>query len=247
LKYAVYTITYKVNSRFKANGYITLTFPATVTLSSAPTVAYTLTYPNATVTSSQTITPTSTVTNSSTVITFNFSNVVTVDLSSAVTFTISATSILNYLSFKPIYPQISTYTSDGYLIEYSAAGALTLTNTVEDTSLSVASTTSTRINGKSTTYTVQLTSPTALASGSLITVELQQTNNVNTQMYLTNSVSCQVGGAAATCAADSVNTRMVKITTPAVINANSALIVSVSNIMLSRSFDQPGSIYFRLF
>lgn len=66
-------------------------------------------------------------------------------------------------------------------------------------------------------------------------------------MYLSSSVSCQVGGVAASCTADSVNTRMLKITTAAVISANSAFIVSISNIILSRSFDQPGSIYFRLF
>jgi hypothetical protein len=85
-----------------------------------------------------------------------------------------------------------------------------------------------------------------VAAGNLITAELQLTSNVNTQMYLASSLACQIGGVTVVCSADAVNTLMVKITTAA-ISANTAVIVSISGIILSRSLDQPGSIFFRLF
>jgi len=116
LQYAVYTVSYTVNSKFKANGYIKLTLPAAVILSQSLTVTYTITYPNTTITTSQTLPTTSTLIGSNTVVIFNFSNLVTVDLSSGVLFTIIVNSIQNYPSFKPINPILSTYTSDNYLI-----------------------------------------------------------------------------------------------------------------------------------
>lgn len=174
LAYALYTITYKINSKFKANGYITISFPSSITLSSSSTSKYKLTYANGTSTADTVISVVAT-TNSTAgtnTLLFNFSNVITTDLASNTIMTFTIDSLQNYPSFKPINSQIKSFSNDGYAVEESTATALTLTNTVENTALVITSTTSTLMNGQSTTCTFQLTAPSTLASGSLITLEL---------------------------------------------------------------------------
>jgi uncharacterized NAD(P)/FAD-binding protein YdhS len=163
-----------VNSKFKAHGYITISFPSSITLGGSSSSKYRLTYANGTTTTDVVISTTATTntTASTNTLLYNFSNVITSDLAANTIVTITIDSLQNYPSFKPINSQIKSFSNDGYAVEESTSTALTITNTIENTALAVTSTTSTLMNGQSTTCTFQLTAPSSLASGSLITLEL---------------------------------------------------------------------------
>ena len=119
LQNAVYTITYKVTSRFKANGYITLTLPSDMTLSTGYTCTLIVTSTSNANSSSQNLPASSVISGSFNIITFNFSSVstVTTDQAAGTIFTITVTSIKNYYSFKTNYPLLKVYASDGSSIE----------------------------------------------------------------------------------------------------------------------------------
>lgn len=151
---------------------MTLSFPSSMILSSSISASYILTYLNNTNSTSTTLAPTSIVSGTNTIITLNFSNLVTSDISAGNIFTITINSIKNYKSFKTIYPQLTSYTNDGYGIEQSGLTDFPLTNTIQDTSLIVASTTTIRINGQPTNVSFQITPTSSLNVGDIITVQL---------------------------------------------------------------------------
>lgn len=115
LQNTVFTITYRVTSRFKANGYITLTLPSDMTLTAVPTCNVIVTSTSNLNSTSQALSITSVISGSFNIITFNFSTVSAVnsDQPAGTLFTITVTSIKNYYSFKPIYPLLKVYASDG--------------------------------------------------------------------------------------------------------------------------------------
>lgn len=119
LQNAVYTITYRVTSRFKAGGYITLTLPSDMTLATVTTCTVIVTSTSNLNSTSQTLPITSVLSGSFNIITFNFSSVsaVAADQPAGTVFTITVTSIKNYYSFKPVYPLLKVYASDGSSIE----------------------------------------------------------------------------------------------------------------------------------
>lgn len=129
MQYAVYNIKYVVTSKFNANGYLTISFPTYMIMSSPSVCNFTVQSTTNVTTSSQTIIPTAT-TASTYLLTFNFSSLITTDLAAGTTITITITSLRNYYSFKPVYSQLITYSSDGYAVEQSGATDVQLTNTV---------------------------------------------------------------------------------------------------------------------
>jgi hypothetical protein len=245
MQYSLYTITYVVTSKFKANGYLTVSFSSYMVLSTSNLCSFTVKYTNNLTVAPQTIIPTSVIT-STNLLTFNFSSLIISDLSAGTIITITINSLRNYYSFKTINSQMTTYSNDGSLIEQSGATDVGLTNTVEDTSLSVSSTTATRINGNPTTATFQITPPSVMNINDVISTELENTGNSNTQMYYSSAPTCTVSGAGS-CAIDSSNSKLLKTSLGSALTASTAYTISISSIILSRSFDQPGKIYFRTF
>lgn len=126
-------------------------------------------------------------------------------------------------------------------------GDITLTNTIEDTSLVASLTTSARMNGNPTNCTFSITSPSNMISGDAISITLQSTNNINTQMYYSSNPSCVVAGTTASCSIDSSSTYLLSVTLGTSLTASTASTLSIANVIFSRSFDQPGLIYFRTF
>jgi hypothetical protein len=129
MQYTVYSIKYVVTSKFKANGYLTVSFPTYMVLSSSNVCNFTVKYTTNATTSTQTIIPTAT-TSSTYLLTFNFSSFITTDLAAGCIITITITSLRNYYSFKPVNSQLITYSNDGYAVEQSGATDVQLTNTV---------------------------------------------------------------------------------------------------------------------
>jgi hypothetical protein len=119
LQNTVFTITYRVTSRFKANGYITLTLPSDMTLTAVTTCTVIVTSTSNANSTSQTLPISSVVSGSLNIITFNFSTVsaVAADQPAGTLFTITVSSIKNYYSFKAVYPLLKVYASDGSSIE----------------------------------------------------------------------------------------------------------------------------------
>ena len=76
----------------------------------------------------------------------------------------------------------------------------------------------------------------------MISIELVQTNNSNTQLLYSSIVTCRVNNINVACSKDSSNSRLLYITVGSNITVNSNLSVSVTNITLTRSMDTPGSI-----
>jgi len=174
----VYTFTYRVYTTFPANGYIIISMPSSMVLSSGATATYVLSTGGA----STTVSMTSTIISGTTKITLNFNGLITSTLSSGTIFTITITSIRNYYSFKPVNLQMISYTSDNFAIEQSDSAAVTFTNTVTDTSMVVGATNSNTTNGNTIAYSFSMTSPVALASTDQVQIELSTTNNINTQL-----------------------------------------------------------------
>ena len=114
-----------------------------MTLSNRATASYVLSTTN----SNLTVSMTSSTSLSQTSITLNFNGLVTSTLATGTVFTITISNILNYYSYKPINIQLTSYTSDNFAIEQSDATAVTLTNTVADTSLVVGTSNSATVNG----------------------------------------------------------------------------------------------------
>lgn len=201
MQYSLYTITYAVTTKFKSGGSIAISFPSYMTLSPSNTCTFTVTDASTSVTTaSQTITPTSTISGSLNIITFSFATSVTTTLNAGSVFTIVINSLRNYYSFKPITPQLTTYSSDTFMIEQSTSGDVTLTNSIEDTTLSVSSTTATpRINGNPTNCTFSITSPSNMVAGDVISATIESASSVNTQMYFSTSPTCLVAGTASSC------------------------------------------------
>ena len=168
MQYAVYKISYKVTSRFKANGYATITFPSYMVLSSSNICKFNITLVSGPITADQNIIPTVTTSSGNNVFTFNFSSLIISDLPANTIITITISSLRNYYSLKPVYSQMTTYASDGSGIEQSGSTDVPITNTLEDTTLSILSTTSSRMNGNPTTCTYQITVPSAMAAGDAI-------------------------------------------------------------------------------
>lgn len=172
MQYSTYYITYTVTSKFKANGYITVTLPAYCILSSSFLSTFAIKQTNNLTVSSQTVTPSSVVGSISNVLTFNFSSLINSDLPAGTIITINLTSIRNYYSFKTVYAQMATFSSDASAIEQSGSTDVQLTNTAEDTTMTVTSGTTTRINGNPTTSTYQIKPTSPMVSGDVISTEL---------------------------------------------------------------------------
>jgi hypothetical protein len=81
-------------------------------------------------------------------------------------------SVRNYYSLKPINAQLTTYANDGFLIEQSTLTDVTLTNTLEDTTLTLTSTTNNRKNGNPTNSTFTFTPQSSMAVNDIISLEL---------------------------------------------------------------------------
>lgn len=185
--------------------------------------------------------PVSATTNTSyTTLTLTFSNSATI-LANTV-FTITVTNILNYYSFKPINIQIITYTSDGFAIEQSTSGAVSISNSISDNALVASDSNTNTINGNTISYVFTVKSTSILNPTDLISIELLVTNNVNTQLLYSSSVTCKVNSVTVTCTKDLSNTKLLYVTVGALYSANSVLSVTVSSIVLTRSMDPPGSI-----
>lgn len=75
-----------------------------------------------------------------------------------------------------------------------------------------------------------------MISGDVISVTLQSTNNVNTQMYYSSSPNCLVGGTASSCSIDSSSIYLLNVTLATTLVASTAYTFSIANIILSRSF-----------
>jgi hypothetical protein len=129
MQFAVYNIRYVVTSRFRANGYLTISFPTYMILSPSNACNFTVRLPNNSTTASQTIIPTAT-TGSTYLLTFNFSSLITTDLAAGSIITITITSLRNYYSLRPVSSQLITYANDGFAVEQSGANDVQLTNTV---------------------------------------------------------------------------------------------------------------------
>ncbi len=101
------------------NGYITLTVPAEVTLTSGFTCSLVVTNTSSAVSASLPLPTTSVISGTSNIITFNFTSIATVsaDQPAGTIFTIVITSLKNYYSFKPINAQLKVFAGDGSSIE----------------------------------------------------------------------------------------------------------------------------------
>jgi len=64
-------------------------------------------------------------------------------------------------------------------------------------------------------------------------------------MYLSSSLSCTVNNVGSNCSAST--NRLGKITFPSTLSNTSSHSISVSNLILSRSYEQPGLIYFKTY
>lgn len=103
------------------------------------------------------------------------------------------------------------------------------------------------MNGNPTTATFSITSPSTMNTNDVISAELQNTGQINTQMSYSSTLSCLVASTASSCSVVSSNSRLLYLTLATGLTATTTYAISISNIILSRSFDQPGSIYFRTF
>lgn len=238
LQYASYTFSYTVYTTFPANGIINLILPSNMLLSTSATATYTLSS-NPTSTS---VPVTSTTTLSATTIVLNFNGLITSTLSTGTVFTIIVSNIRNYYSYKPISIQLISYTSNSFAVEQSNSAAIALANSAPDTTLTAGVSTSNTVNGQSTSYTLTLVSPAALTSSDLISLELATTNNANTQLAYSTTVTCSVNSVSTNCSRDLSNTRLLLITTGSAITASTTATVTINNLILARSLDQPGNI-----
>lgn len=103
------------------------------------------------------------------------------------------------------------------------------------------------MNGNPTTATFTITTPSNMNTNDVISAELENTGKTNTQMSYSSTLSCIVASTAGSCAVDSSNSRLLYITLGTGMTATTNYGISISSIILSRSFDQPGKIYFRTF
>lgn len=105
--------------------------------------------------------------------------------------------------------------------------------------------TTTRINGNPTSLAFSITNPSKLASGDALTVELENTNNVHKQMYYSTSPTC--GGSTTGCTVDGTNSRLLTALTSTAITSATAFTMTITNVIMARSFEVPGRIYFRTY
>ena len=194
-----------------------------------------------------TLSMTSTSSLSQTSITLNFDTAVTTILPAGTVFTITISNIQNYFSFKPVNIQMVAFTSDNFAVEQSDAAAVTLVNTITDSSLVVGTSNTATLNGQTIIYNFTVTSPVDLTATDLISFEILTTNNINTQLAFTSSVSCAVGGTGTNCTKGVGNSNLLTVTTGTVFTANVAATVAVSSIVLTRAQDTPGNIIVNTF
>ena len=102
LAFASYTFTYTVFTTFAANGYLTISMPPSMVLSSGATANYVL----STSATNTTISMTSTTSLSETSVVLNFNGAITTTLPANTIFTITINNIQNYFSFKPVNMQL---------------------------------------------------------------------------------------------------------------------------------------------
>jgi hypothetical protein len=242
-QYASYTFKYTVYTTFPANGYMTIIMPAAMVLSSGATANYVL----STVGTNNTVSMTSTTTLAATTLKLNFNGLVPSTLSSGTIFTITISNILNYYSFKSITMQLIVYTSDDFAIEQSDAAAVSVTNTVSDTTLTVGTSNSNTVNGKTVVYNFTVTTPVGLTASDQLSIELVATSNVNTQLLYSSAVSCTLAGAAAVCSKDAGNDKLLIVTTGAAVAASTPTSLGVTSVMLTRCQAQPGNILFKTY
>ena len=237
LKYTSYTFNYKVYTSFPANGIINIIFPAFMQLSSGATASYVLNSSG----TNQTASISSTTNSSATTIILTLST--PTDFTNT-DFTITIKNILNYYSYKPINVQIVTYTADDFAVEQSNSTTLTPTNSLPDTALNASdSNSNTTINGNTISYTFSIKTTSVLSAADLISIELQLTNNVNTQLlFITSNVSCTVNSNSVNCTKDLSNSKLLYVTVGNTYSAGTTLSVIVSSVILTRSLEPPGNI-----
>lgn len=243
LQYAAYTFSYTVFTTFPANGILNIILPSIMLLSTSATATYTLSS-NPTSTS---VPVTSTTTLSATTIVLNFNGLITATLNAGTVFTITIRNIRNYYSYKPISIQLISYTSNNFAVEQSNSAAIALANSAPDTTLTAGVSTSNTVNGQSTSYTLTMASPASLTSVDLITLELATTNNVNTQLAYSTTVTCSVNSISTNCSRDGSNSRLLLVTTGSAIAASTTATITINNLILARSLDQPGNILIKTY
>jgi hypothetical protein len=138
--YASYTFTYTVYTTFPANGYLLISMPSAMTLSSSAS-AFCLV---STIGSNSSV-PVTASSGANTVLKVNFNGVVTSTLASGTTFTLTVSNILNYYSYQPAGISLVSYTSDNYAIEQTPS--LSVTNTAPDTVLAASTSNTNQVNG----------------------------------------------------------------------------------------------------
>lgn len=235
LKYTSYTFAYQVYTSFPANGIINIVMPSYMLLSSGANASYVLSSTG----TNLTVPVTSTTTTSYTTLVLTFS---TATITANTVFTIVINNILNYYSYKPINIQIVTYTSDGYAVEQSNSATVSLSNNAPDTSLVASDNNANTINGNTISYVFSIKTTSVLNPTDLISIELLVTNNLNTQLLYSSSVSCQVNSNTVSCSKDLSNSKLLYVTVGSAFAASTVLSVTVSSITLTRSMDPPGSI-----
>lgn len=236
LKYTTYTFSYKVYTSFPATGIIYIVMSNYMQLSAGATASYVLST-NAT---NQSLPVTSTTNSTATTLTLTFSNATTIPANTV--FTIVVSNILNYYSYKPINLQLLTYTSDGYQVEQSNPAATSINNNAPDTSLVASDANTNTINGNTISYLFSIKTTSLLNPTDLISIELQLTNNVTTQLLYSSSVTCKLNATTVACSKDLTNTKLLYVTVGSTFTSGTVLSVTVSSITLTRSMDQPGSI-----
>ena len=240
---AAYTFTYNVYTTFPPNGHIVLILPSAMSLASGATANYVISTTGA----NNTVSMTSNSSLTQTEVTLNFNGLIGTTLANGTIFTITIADIVNYYSFKPINIQMIAYTADGFAVEQSDAAAVTLINTVTDSNLVVGTNNANTVNGDTIAYSFTVTSPVALTATDVITFELTTTGNANTQLAYTSSVTCTIGGVAATCSKDIANSNILSVTTGAAIAGGSTVTVAVTSVVLTRSQDTPGNVTIRTY
>ena len=235
LKYTAYTFSYKVYTSFPANGVINILMPSYLQLSAGATASYII----STLGVNQSVPVTSSSNSSYTKLALAFT---TAAVPANAVFTIVVNNILNYYSYKPINMQLLTYTSDSYAVELSNPSATTLFNTAPDTALLAYDSNNNTINGNAIAYLFSIQTTSLLSSSDLISVELQLTNNSDTQLAYSSSVGCKVNAVAVACSKDPTNSRLLYVTVGSLFAANTVISLSISSIVLSRCQQQPGSV-----
>jgi hypothetical protein len=164
------------------------------------------------------------------------------------TLNITISSILNYYSYKPFNVQLVTYTSDSFAVEKTTSAPVTLSNSAPDTALIASENNPNKINGNTISYVFNIKNPSILQSSDIISIELQLTNNINTQLlYISSTNSCTVNSNPVACTLDLSNSRLLYVPVGSTYAANTTLSVVVSSIILTRSFEPPGNITVRTF